>query len=101
MDNFPIDRGRIAAAATTLEKEVKELKARQDSARSGLLLGKILALVGLGGYTLSSAPLLLPIGILGMFVYFGSLSRVASLEDALRTSRKQLDDIRKVQQGLF
>jgi hypothetical protein len=101
MDNFPIDRGKIASAATALEKEVRELKSKQDAARSGLLMGKILALAGLGGYVLSSVPILLPVGFFGVFVYFNSLQQVTSLENALKTSRKQLDDIHKVQQGLF
>lgn len=101
MDNFPIDRGKITAAAVTLEKELKDLKDEQDSARSGVLMGKLLVAAGLGGYALSSAPVLLLVGVLGVFVYFSSLCRVAGLEDSLKTSRKQLDDIRKVQQGMF
>jgi hypothetical protein len=101
MDNYPIDRGSIAAAAATLEKEVRDLKAQHDSARSGVRMGQLLVLAGLGGYALSSVPLLLLVGFFGLFVYFGSLYQIAGLEDSLKTSKKQLEDIRKVQQGLF
>lgn len=101
MDNFPIDRGKITAAAATLEREVKNLKDQQESARRGVQMGQLLVLLGLGGYALSATPPLLWVGFFGVFVYFSNLHRVASLEDALKNSRKQLDDIRKVQQGLF
>jgi hypothetical protein len=101
MDNYPIDRGKITAAAAALEQEMKDLKAQQGAARSGVQMGQLLVLVGLGGYALSAAPILLLVGFFGVFVYFSSLHQVTGLEDSLKTSRKQLDDIRKVQQGMF
>ncbi|MCS6909039.1 MAG: hypothetical protein NZM11_00480 [Anaerolineales bacterium] len=81
MENFPIDRCKIASAAKTLEEEIRGLKARQDSARSGILIGKILTLVGLGGYVLSSVLLLLPVGFFGVLIYFYGRNCSACLID--------------------